>query len=104
MQETQLQKFKNLLEQRLEKIESEIKNLQNELEELANYDSIDDLEDLSVIENINDDDKALLQKLLYERKSVKKALKKIETGEYGKCSDGSEIPLEVLEANPLHEC
>ncbi len=99
-----LEKFKKILENRLKKVEEEIKIIFNELEEMATYDSIDDIEDLAELETINDSNKALLQRLLQEKKAIKKALAKIKDGSYGKCADGSEIPQEILEANPLHEC
>ncbi len=100
----ELEKFKKILENRLKKVEDEIKMILSELEELATYDSIDDIEDLAELETINDSNKALLQRLLQEKKAIKKALAKIKDGSYGKCADGSEIPQEILEANPLHEC
>ncbi len=104
MEKKILEEFKKILQERLQKVESDIEMLLNELEEVATYENIDDIEDLAELETINDSDKALLQRLLQERKQIKKALAKIERGEYGRCSDGSEIPLEVLKANPLHEC
>ena len=97
-------KFEMILNDRLSKVEQEITMLLNELEEIATYENIDDIEDLAELETINDSDKALLQKLLQEKKSIKKALAKIKDGTYGKCADGSEIPEKILEANPLHEC
>ena len=98
------QKYKKLLEERLAKVESDIAMLLNELEEVGTYENVDDIEDLAELETINDSDKALLQRLLQEKKAIKKALAKIKNGTYGKCADGSEIPEEILEANPLHEC
>ncbi len=100
----ELEKFKKILENRLKKVEDDIKMLLSELEELAIYDSIDDIEDLAELETINDSNKALLQKLLEERKAIKKALAKIKNGTYGRCADGSPIPEEKLEADPLYEC
>ena len=100
----ELEKFKKILENRLKKVEDDIKMLLSELEELAIYDSIDDIEDLAELETINDSNKALLQKLLEERKAIKKALAKIKNGTYGRCADGSPIPAEKLEADPLYEC
>ncbi len=98
------QKFEKILKERLAKVESDIAMLLNELEEIATYENIDDIEDLAELKTINDSNKALLQRLLQEKKAIKKALAKIKNGTYGKCADGSEIPEETLEANPLHEC
>ncbi|BCD62445.1 DnaK suppressor protein [Nitratiruptor sp. YY08-26] len=104
MNQNELLEIKTALENRLEKVESDINMLCNELEEIATYENIDDIEDLAELETLNDSDKALLKRLMEEKKQIKKALAKIERGEYGKCSDGSEIPIEILKANPLHEC
>ena len=75
-----------------------------ELDELITYDALDDIQDLAQIETIEDSDKALLAHLIMEKKAIEKALKKIEEGTYGKCKDGTEIPIEKLEADPLYEC
>lgn len=104
MEKEKLHHFEEILQERLKKVETEIEALLNELEIVGTYENIDDIEDLAQIETINDNDKALLKKLLEEKKQIQRALKKIKNGSYGICSDGSEIPLEKLEADPLYEC
>ena len=104
MTPAQLRKFEEILQNRLEKVQEDIDSLLEELEEVGTYENIDDIEDLAQLETINDSDKALLQRLLEEKRQILKALRKIREGSYGKCEDGSEIPIEKLEADPLYEC
>lgn len=104
MTQEQLQRFQDILQQRLQKVEDDLQTLLNELEEIATFENIDDITDLAQLEGLNDSDKALIQKLLEEKKAIQKALKKIEAGTYGKCENGEEIALEKLEADPLYEC
>ena len=104
MTQEQLQKFKEILQQRLQKVEDDIQTLLNELEEIGTFENVDDITDLVELREINDSDKALLQKLFDEKKAIQKALKKIEAGTYGKCENGEEIAIEKLEADPLYEC
>ncbi|BCD60206.1 MULTISPECIES: TraR/DksA family transcriptional regulator [unclassified Nitratiruptor] len=104
MTQEQLEHFKKILQERLDRVQKEIDALLNELEEVGTFENIDDIEDLAQLETINDTDKALLQKLNEEKKQILSALRKIENGTYGQCSDGSTIPLEKLEADPLYEC
>ncbi len=104
MTKEQLEKFKQILEERLKKVEDDIQTLLNELEEIGTFENVDDIEDLAQLETLNDSDKALLQKLLQERRLILKNLRKIKEGTYGKCENGTPIPLEKLEADPLYEC
>ncbi|GEM_PF-3314376 len=104
MTPAQLRKFEEILQNRLKKVQEDIDSLLEELEEVGTYENIDDIEDLAQLETINDSDKALLQRLLEEKRQILKALRKIREGSYGKCEDGSEIPIEKLEADPLYEC
>ncbi len=104
MSPEQLQKFEEILRNRLEKVQEDIDSLLEELEEIGTYENVEDIEDLAQLETINDSDKALLQRLLEEKRQILKALKKIKDGSYGKCADGSKIPIEKLEADPLYEC
>ncbi|MRI58459.1 MAG: hypothetical protein C6H99_03020 [Epsilonproteobacteria bacterium] len=104
MTQEQLARFKEILLNRKKKVEEEIEQILKELDELITYDALDDIEDLAQIETIEDSDKALLAHLLQERKAIEKALKRIEEGTYGRCKDGSEIPLQKLQADPLYEC
>ncbi len=104
MSPEQLQKFEEILRNRLEKVQEDIDNLLEELEEIGTYENVEDIEDLAQLESLNDSDKALLRRLLEEKRQILKALKKIKEGTYGKCEDGFEIPLEKLKADPLYEC
>ncbi len=104
MRSEDLAKFKSALTMQLEKVERDIEAIMDELEQVATYENIDDIEDLAQLATINDTDKVLLERLVDERKRIKEALRKIETGEYGKCKDGTPIPLEKLQADPLYEC
>ena len=92
------------LNERRKKVEADIQNILNELEEIGTYENIDDVEDLAQLETLNDADRALLKRLQEEKRAIEKALVKIKEGTYGKCSDGSEIPFEKLQADPLYEC
>jgi DnaK suppressor protein len=104
MTQEQLMELIGILSERKERVEADINALLEELEEIGTYENIDDMEDLAQLEQLNDSDKALLQKLLDEKKAIQKALLKIKEGTYGKCSDGTEIPFEKLKADPLYEC
>ena len=104
MTQEQLMEIIAILSERKKRVEADINALLEELEEIGTYENIDDLEDLAQLETLNDTDKALLQKLLDEKKAIQKALLKIKEGSYGKCSDGSEVPFEKLKADPLYEC
>ncbi len=104
MSPEQLQNFEKILRNRLQKVQSDIEALLEELEEIGTYENIEDIEDLAQLESLNDNDKALLQRFLEEKRQILKALKKIQEGSYGKCQDGSQIPIEKLEADPLYEC
>ncbi|BAF70186.1 TraR/DksA family transcriptional regulator [Nitratiruptor sp. SB155-2] len=104
MTQEQLEHFKKILQERLVQVQKDIDALLNELEEIGTFENVDDIEDLAQLETINDTDKALLQKLNEEKKQILRALRKIKNGTYGQCSDGSAIPLEKLEADPLYEC
>ncbi len=104
MTSAQIQEFEEILQNRLKKVQEDIDSLLEELEEVGTYENVEDIEDLAQLETINDSDKALLQRLLEERRQIFKALKKIKDGSYGKCEDGSEIPIEKLKADPLYEC
>ena len=104
MQQEKMKHFEKILQERLAKVQEDIDILMNELEMIGTYENVEDIEDLAQLETINDSDKAILQRLLEEKKEIQRALKRIENGSYGRCSDGSEIPLEKLEADPLYEC
>ena len=104
MTQSQLQKFETILNQRLQTIQSEIDTLLNELEEIGTYENVEDIEDLAQLETLNDNDRALLARLLEEKRAILQALKRIKDGTYGKCQDGTPISLEKLEADPLYEC
>ncbi len=104
MQQEKMKHFEKILQERLAKVQEDIDALLNELEMIGTYENVEDIEDLAQLETINEADKALLQRLVQEKEQIKRALKRIEDGSYGKCSDGSEIPLEKLEADPLYEC
>ncbi|WP_200762242.1 TraR/DksA family transcriptional regulator [Nitrosophilus alvini] len=104
MTKEQLNEFKEILEKRKAQVEKEIENLRNELESFIAEDAIDDMEDMAQLENLDMDDVALLKRLEEELVQIKKALVRIENGTFGKCKDGTELPIEKLKANPLAEC
>ena len=103
MDTKELQFIKEQLLQRKKKVSDEISATMKELEEIGTYE-IEDLENLAQIKNLNNSNKALLQKLQNKLKQIIKAHRKIDEGTYGICKDGSEIPVESLKADPLYEC
>ncbi len=104
MTQEQLMEIMGILGKRKEKVEADIAALLEELEEIGTFENIDDMEDLAQLKTLNDNNKALLQRLLEEKKAIQKAIVKIKEGSYGKCEDGSEVPFEKLKADPLYEC
>jgi len=104
MTNEQLKEFEEILLKRKEKVEKELENLREEVESLIADDAIDDMEDMVALENMDKDDQALIKRLEEELKEINKALIKIKNGTYGKCEDGTDIPLEKLYADPLYTC
>lgn len=104
MTQEQLNEFKDMLEERKRKVEKELEDLRAEEESLIADDAIDDIEDLATLENMDKDNQALIKRLENELKEINEALLKIKNSSYGKCQDGSDIPLEKLYADPLYKC
>ena len=104
MTQEQLNEFKEILEKRKQKVKKELQSLKDEMESLIADDAIDDMEDMANLENLDKDDQALIKKLEEELKDINEALLKIKNKTFGKCLDGSEIPIEKLYADPLYKC
>lgn len=104
MTQEQLNEFKEILEKRKAQVEKNLENLRAEVESMIADDAIDDMEDMVALENMDKDDQAVIKRLEDELKDINEALLKIKNGTYGKCEDGSEIPLDKLYADPLYKC
>ncbi len=104
MTQEQLSEFKEILEKRKAQVEKNLRNLRAEVESMIADDALDDIQDLVALENMDRDDQALIKRLEEELKEINNALLRIKQGTYGKCEDGSEIDLDILYANPLHQC
>ena len=104
MTQEQLNEFKEILEKRKAQVEKNLENLRAEVESMIADDAIDDMEDLVALENMDKDDQAVIKRMEEELKDINEALLKIKNGTYGKCEDGSEIPLDKLYADPLYKC
>ena len=100
-----------------EKLESEIKTLENELitvgrknpdspgdwEATRTENGVDKADDLDLADSIEqyEDNRGILEQLEIQLRDVKAALKKIEEGKFGICEiGGEEIEADRLEANP----
>lgn len=104
------EKFKNILEEELKKVEADLnkigrRNPDNPDDWEAEPDEwdktgADSNESSDAIDEFEENTAELKQlEIIYN--NIKRALKKIENGTYGKDEiDGSDIPIERLEANP----
>ncbi len=104
MTQEQLNEFKKILEERKAQVEKNLEDLRAEIESMIADDAIDDMQDLVSLENMDRDDQAIIKRMEDELKDIQEALLKIKNGTYGKCEDGTEIPIEKLYATPLHKC
>jgi DnaK suppressor protein len=93
--------FKALLCEMKGKLQSNIKRLEDEMENFVINNNIDDTQDMASLESDSMRHSALLKQQRHELKEVDHALAKIRDNTYGICeASGETIPIERLRAEP----
>jgi len=97
-----LDKFEEILKERVVQLEENIAQLKTELDIVGSDDGINDVEDLVSLKNISQKDNTILERQENELKETFHALAKIKNGIYGICEKTAKpIPVARLEANPI---
>ena len=101
MKTINFQEFEVQLQKMKESLETNVINLNNEMESIVLEREIFDTVDMASLENDSINHKALLKQQEHELDEVNHALAKIKNGTYGVCEkNGDTIPIERLRAEP----